>query len=132
MPSARHIISIQAGAVSNKGLRLKNVQHEISGSGLTADKGQRSKRLLQSSTIRSFNIDVTFVNSINLAEGTEVEITFDGSSGPVGTFTVTAPAAGETEFFEFCLDAAGEDSIKTGSDTDDTVLIVVSSIIVLL
>ena len=88
--------------------------------------GSPNKRELQSSTVRSFDITVTFINSINLVEDTAVEITFDGSSGPVGTFTVYAPAPGRTEFFRFCLNAAGESEISTGSDMDDTVLIVVS------
>ena len=87
----------------------------------------QNKRTLQSSTIQSFDITITFVNSINLAEGTTIDITFDGSSGPVGTVTVTAPASGETAFFDFCLDAAGETDITSGSDMDDTVLIVVST-----
>ena len=85
-----------------------------------------NKRELQSSTVRSFDIVVTFINSINLVKGTAVDITLDGSSGPVGTFTVTAPAPGGTQFFEFCLNAAGESEISSGSDMDDTVLIVVS------
>ena len=88
--------------------------------------GRSNKRGLQSSTVRSFDIVVTFMNSINLAEDTAVDITFDGSSGPVGTFTVTAPAPGGTEFFEFCLNAAGESEISSGSDMGDTVLIIVS------
>ena len=92
-----------------------------------AIKGHHNKRALQSSTVRSFDITVTFINSINLIEGTSVDITFDGTSGPVGTFTVTAPAPGETEFFDFCLDAAGESEITAGSDSEDTVLVVVST-----
>ena len=92
-----------------------------------ANKGHHNKRALQSSTVRSFDITVTFINSINLIEGTSVDITFDGTSGPVGTFTVTAPAPGETEFFDFCLDAAGESEITAGSDSEDTVLVVVST-----
>ena len=89
-------------------------------------EGRSNQRELQSSTVRSFDIVVTFINSINLAEDTAVDITFDGSSGPVGTFTVTAPPPGGTEFFEFCLNAAGESEISSGSDMDDTVLIIVS------
>ena len=88
--------------------------------------GRSNKRELQSSTVRSFDIVVTFINSIKLAEDTAVDITFDGSSGPVGTFTVTAPAPGRTEFFEFCLNAAVESEISSGSDIDDTVLVIVS------
>ena len=86
-----------------------------------------NRHALPSGTVRSFNITVTFINSINLAEGTGVDITFDGSSGPVGTFTVYAPAPGKTEVFHFCLNAAGESHITSGSDEEDTVLIVVST-----
>ncbi|CAN0285148.1 unnamed protein product [Ascophyllum nodosum] len=112
----------QADAAS----KHKDVQLGVLGSGsgdMIAAVGQ-NKRTLQSSTIQSFDITITFVNSINLAEGTTIDITFDGSSGPVGTVTVTAPASGETAFFDFCLDAAGETDITSGSDMDDTVLIV--------
>ena len=87
--------------------------------------GNSYKRALKTSRVSSFSIDVTFVNSINLANNTAVDITFDGSSGPVGTFTVYSPPPGETAFFHFCLPAAGETSITTGSDMEDTVLIVV-------
>ncbi|CAN0165876.1 unnamed protein product [Ascophyllum nodosum] len=86
--------------------------------------GNSYKRALKTSRVSSFSIDVTFVNSINLANNTAVDITFDGSSGPVGTFTVYSPPPGETAFFHFCLPAAGETSITTGSDMEDTVLIV--------
>jgi len=118
---------MQVDAVSSKG--LADVQLGILGSGsgdMIAAVGHPNKRALQSSTVQSFDIAVTFINSINLDEGTPLEITFDGDSGPVGSFTVEAPAPGETAFFDFCLDAADEDEITTGSDEDDTVLIVVS------
>ena len=109
---------------------LTHVQLGMLGSGpdgMIVSKDHHNRRALQSSTVRSFDIDVTFINSINLAEGTALDITFDGSSGPVGTFTVFAPASGETAFFDFCLDAAGESEIQSGSDEEDTVLIVVST-----
>ena len=86
-----------------------------------------NNRALQSSTVRSFDITITFVNSINLEEGYAIEITFDGDSGPVGTVTVYAPAPGSTEFYEFCLDAAGETDISASDDSEDTVLIIVST-----
>lgn len=95
--------------------------------GMGMDDGNSYKRALQTSRVSSFGIDVTFVNSINLANNTAVDITFDGSSGPVGTFTVYSPPPGETAFFYFCLPAAGETSITSGSDMEDTVLIVVST-----
>jgi len=85
-----------------------------------------NNRALQTSTPRSFDITITFINSINLVEGYPLEITFEGDSGPVGTVTVYAPAPGETAFYDFCLDAAGESDISTGSDMSDTLLIIVS------
>ena len=86
-----------------------------------------SQRALQG-TIRSFDITITFVNSIGLEEGYAIEITFEGTSGLVlTTYTVYAPAPGETAFYYYCLDVVGETDISTGSDMDDTVLIVVSN-----
>ena len=124
-------VSAQAYPASNN--ELADVKLGMVGSepgDINAAAGSSNKRALQTSTVRSFDITVTFINSINLAKGTAVDITFDGSSGPVGTFTVYAPKPGETEFFEFCLAAAGEKSIRTSeSDMDDTVLIVVRSTI---
>lgn len=93
---------------------------------LALEPGNFVKRGLQSSSPRSFEIEVTFINSINLAEDYPIEITFDGDTGPVGTFTVYAPGNGETEFFNFCLNAAGETEITYSSDMDDTLLIIVS------
>ena len=93
--------------------------------GMIEAVGSPNKRELQSSTVRSFDITVTFINSINLIEDTAVDITFDGSSGPVGTFTVYAPAPGGTEFFRFCLNAAGESEISLASE-GGSVLVVVS------
>lgn len=86
-------------------------------------------RALQSSTVRSFDITITFVNSINLPADYPLVLTFFGPDGePVATFTVYAPPPGSTEFYEFCLDASGRSSITSGdSDMDDTVLIVVSN-----
>lgn len=86
-------------------------------------------RALQSSTVRSFDITITFINSINLQTGYPLELTFYGPDGePVETFTVYAPPPGATEFYEFCLDASGRSSITSGnSDMDDTVLIIVSN-----
>ena len=94
---------------------------------MVAAAGNTHKRALQTSTPRSFDITITFINSINLVEGYPLEITFDGDSGPVGTVTVYAPAPGETEFYEFCLDAAGETDISASDDSEDTVLIIVST-----
>ena len=120
-------MSTQTFAASNK--ELTDVKLEMVGSGpgdINAAAGSSNNRALRTSRVRSFYIYVTFINSIRLPEGDEIDITFDGSSGPVGTVTLDAPIPGETAYFEFCLPAAGEKSIKrSGSDMDDTVLIVV-------
>ena len=117
----------QAFAASNRELTDVKLGMVGSGSGdINAAAGSSNNRALRTSRVRSFYIYITFINSINLADGTEIDITFDGSSGPVGTITFNASAPGETFFFEFCLAAAGEKSIRrSGSDMDDTVLIVV-------
>ena len=121
------IVSTQTFAASNR--ELTDVKLGVLGSGsgdINAAADSSNNRALRTSRIRSFYIDVTFINSIVLAEGTAVDITFDGSSGPVGTVTLYAPAPGETAFFHFCLASAGEKSIRRSeSDMDDTVLIVV-------
>ena len=123
------IASTQTLTASNRELADVKLGMVGSGSGdIKAAAGSSNNRALRTSRIRSFYIYVTFINSINLAEGTAVDITFDGSSGPVGTVTLYAPAPGETDFYEFCLASAGEKSIRrSGSDMDDTVLIVVST-----
>lgn len=75
----------------------------------------------------SFDIEVTIVNSINLEEGSPIEVTFSGDTGRANwSFTVYAPAPGGMGVFDFCFDAVGEPSISTGDDMDDNLLLVVS------
>ena len=121
------MVSTQTFAASNG--ELTDVKLEMVGLGLgdiNAAAGSSNNRALQIINVRSFRIYVAFINSIDLAEGTAVDITFDGSSGPVATFTVYAPKPGKTAYFQFCFAAAGEKSIRqSGSDIDDNALIVV-------